>query len=158
MGLPVVAEGDGPILKSKAVLFASFAGLLFVGGFHTTADASGVAAKDSRILGYWQRGDGEAVIQVTRHADGYHGVIVSSEKRPEIVGVEVFRQLRYDAEAGAWHGRAYSIKRKREVRIDIEVPDQDQLELTAHVLIFSRRVHFKRIPDAQVAGRQVAER
>ena len=139
-------------------MFASLAGLLFVGGLDTTAHASGVAAKDSRILGYWQRGEGEAVIQVTRHAEGYHGVIVSSEKRPEIVGVEVFRQLRYDAEAGTWHGRAYSIKRRREVRIDIEVPNDEQLELTAHVLIFSRRVQFKRIPDENAAGRQVAER
>jgi len=139
-------------------LFASLAGLLFVGGLDTTAHASGVAPKDGRILGYWQRGEGEAVILVTRHAEGYHGVIVSSEKRPEIVGVEVFRQLRYDAEAGTWHGRAYSIKRKREVRIDIEVPNDEQLELTAHVLIFSRRVQFKRIPDEDVAGRQVAER
>ena len=139
-------------------MFASLAGLLFVGGLDTTAHASGVVAKDSRILGYWQRGEGEAVIHVTRHAEGYHGVIVSSEKRPEIVGVEVFRQLRYDAKAGTWHGRAYSIKRKREVRIDIEVPNDEQLELTAHVLIFSRRVQFKRIPDEDVAGRQVAER
>ena len=139
-------------------MFASLAGLLFVGGLHTTAHASGVAPKDGRILGYWQRGEGEAVILVTRHAEGYHGVIVSSEKRPEIVGVEVFRQLRYDAKAGTWHGRAYSIKRKREVRIDIEVPNDEQLELTAHVLIFSRRVQFKRIPDEDVAGRQVAER
>jgi hypothetical protein len=44
------------------------------------------------------------------------------------------------------------------VRIDIEVPNDEQLELTAHVLIFSRRVQFKRIPDEDVAGRQVAER
>ena len=140
------------------VSFALLAGLLLVGGLHTAAHASGVEAKDAQILGFWQRGEGEAIIEVRRNAGVYHGVIVSSEKRPEIVGVEVFRQLRYDAEAGAWHGRAYSIKRKREVRIDIEVPDQDQLELTAHVLIFSRRVQFKRIADEDVAGRQLADR
>jgi len=59
---------------------------------------------------------------------------------------------------GTWHGRAYSIKRKREVRIDIEVPNVDQLKLTAHVLFFSRRVHFKRIQNADFTGSQLAER
>jgi len=140
------------------VSFALFAGLLLVGGLHTTALASEVEAKDSRIVGYWQRGEGEAIIEVTRNAGVYHGVIVSSERRPETVGIEVFRELRYDAEKGTWHGRAYSIKRKREVRIDIEVPKADQLELTAHIMIFTRRVEFTRIPDADVVGRQLADR
>jgi hypothetical protein len=112
----------------------------------------------TRILGYWQRGEGEAVIQVRRQADSYYGVIVASERRPEIVGIEVFRQLRYDADTRTWHGHAYSIKRKREVRIDIVVPKVDQLDLTAHVLFFKRRVHFNRVPDASFARRQLADR
>jgi hypothetical protein len=40
----------------------------------------------------------------------------------------------------------------------LEVPKADQLELTAHIMIFTRRVEFKRIPDADVAGRQLADR
>jgi hypothetical protein len=140
------------------VSFALLAGLLLVGGLRTTAHASGVEANDPQIVGYWQRGEGEAIIEVRRNAGGYHGVIVSGGQRPETVGIEVFRELRYDAENGTWHGRAYSIRRKREVRIDIEVPKADQLDLTAHILFFTRKVHFKRIPDAEVAGRQLAER
>jgi hypothetical protein len=140
------------------VSFALLAGLLLVGGLRTTAHASGVEANDPQIVGYWQRGEGEAIIEVRRNAGGYHGVIVSGGQRPETVGIEVFRELRYDAENGTWHGRAYSIRRKREVRIDIEVPKADQLDLTAHILFFTRRVHFKRISDAEVAGRQLAER
>jgi hypothetical protein len=140
------------------VSFALLAGLLLVGGLHTAAHASGVEAHDSQILGYWQRGEGEAIIEVKRNADVYSGVIVSSERRPETVGIEVFRELRYDAAKGTWHGRAYSIKRKREVRIDIDVPKADQLELTAHIMIFTRRVEFTRIPDADVVGRQIADR
>ncbi|MGB3051766.1 MAG: hypothetical protein WBB42_12255 [Polyangiales bacterium] len=122
------------------------------------AYAADLPRTDANILGYWQRGEGEAIIEVRRQADGYHGIIVTSERRPETVGIEVFRELRYDKEAGTWHGRAYSIKRKREVPIDIEVPHANELELTAHILIFKKRVQFKRIPDAQVAGLQVAER
>ena len=140
------------------VSIALLAGLLLVGGLHAAAHASGVEAHDSQILGYWQRGEGEAIIEVRRHSAGYHGVIVSSERRPETVGIVVFRELRYDQEARAWHGLAYSIKRKREVSIDIVVPHADKLELTAHILIFKKRVQFKRIPDEQVAGLQVAKR
>lgn len=140
------------------VSFALLAGLLLAGGLHAEAHASGVEAKDAQILGYWQRGEGEAIIEVSRNAGVYQGVIVSSERRPETVGIAIFRDLRYDAEDGAWHGRAYSIKRKREVRIDIEVPQADQLELTAHIMIFTRLVEFKRIPDAEVVGRQLADR
>jgi uncharacterized protein (DUF2147 family) len=153
-----------PIRRSGKVLFALLAGLLLVGGLHTTAYADGTDEEDEvnanvdRILGYWQRGEGEAIIEVRRKAEGYHGVVVTSGKRPETVGIEVFRELRYDAKEGAWHGRAYSIKRKREVRIDIEVPSADELKLTAHILIFSRRVQFKRVPDEDVAGRPLADR
>ena len=132
--------------------------VLFMGGLHTTAHAAEAEATEARIIGYWQRGEGEAIIEVRRHEGGYHGVIVSSTRRPETVGIEVFRQLQYDAKAGAWRGRAYSIKRKREVPIDIEVPQADELKLTAHILIFKKRVEFKRIPNEQVAGRQVADR
>jgi hypothetical protein len=138
--------------------FVLLTGLLVVSNLHTTAYADTEDPNDARILGYWQRGEGEAVIEVRRQGDGYRGVIVSSERRPETVGIEVFRQLRYDAEEGTWHGRAYSIKRKREVPIDIKVPNADELKLTAHIMIFTRRVDFKRIPDEQIAGRQVADR
>ena len=150
--------GERPILRPMKVSFALLAGLLLVGGLHTAAHASGVEAKDAQILGFWQRGEGEAIIEVRRNAGVYHGVIVSGGQRPETVGIEVFRELRYDAENGTWHGRAYSIKRKREVRIDIEVLKADQFELTAHIMIFTRRVEFKRIPDADVTGRQLADR
>jgi len=134
------------------------AGWFILGGLHTVAHAADEPGTAARILGYWQRGEGEAIIEVTRHSAGYHGVIVSSERRPETLGIVVFRELEYDEEAGAWHGRAYSIKRKREVPIDIEVPHANQLELTAHILVFKKRVQFKRIPDAQVVGLEVAER
>ena len=134
------------------------AGWFTLGGLHTVAHAAEQPGTDANILGYWQRGEGEAIIEVRRHSAGYHGVIVSSERRPETVGIVVFRELRYDQEARAWHGRAYSIKRKREVSIDIVVPHADKLELTAHILIFKKRVQFKRIPNEQVAGLEVAER
>ena len=110
-----------------------------------------VLADTSQILGHWQRGEGEAIIEITERNGVFSGVVVWSERRPETVGIEVFRQLRFSTEDGEWHGRAYSIKRKREVPIDIVVPKPNELELTAHILFFEKDVDFKRVPTAVVA-------
>lgn len=134
---------------------------MLLGALESIVQASGpepeepgpiVLAQVERILGHWQRGEGEAVIEITERDGIYRGVIVWNLRRPETVGIEVFRGLRYDAEAGQWKGRAYSIKRKREVRIDVEVPKRDQLELTAHIMIFTREVDFRRVPTAELAA------
>jgi len=149
------------MLKEASV--ALLAGCLFLSNLPEPAHASGpapdepepiVLASQSRILGHWQRGDGEAIIEISERNGVYSGVIVLSERRPDTVGIEVFRDLRYDSEDRAWHGRAYSIKRKREVPIDIEVPKHDELELTAHILIFKKDVDFKRVPNAEIAARR----
>lgn len=111
-----------------------------------------VHASVDAIVGHWQRGEGEAIIEVSEHDGLYRGVIVWSERRPETVGVAIFRDLRFEPSSGAWYGRAYSIKRKREVSIDIEVVKPDQLELTAHILFFKKRVEFKRVAGATLAA------
>lgn len=113
-----------------------------------------VLAGAEDILGHWQRGAGEAIIEVSERDGLYRGVIVWSERRPETIGIAVFRDLRFDAEEGAWSGRAYSIKRKREVPIDIEVPKPDHLELTAHILFFKKRVDFTRVASSTLAALQ----
>ena len=145
-------------------MVALLASCLLLGGWLETAYASGprpeepgpiVLAGAERILGHWQRGEGEAIIEISQRDGIYRGVIVWSERRPETVGIEIFRELRYDAEDQMWKGRAYSIKRKREVRIDIEVPNRDELELTAHILFFTKDVDFKRVPSTEVAKRGV---
>jgi hypothetical protein len=111
-----------------------------------------VLAHADRIVGFWQRGAGEAIIEISERDGIYRGVVVWSEKRPETVGIEVFRELRFDGESLEWHGRAYSIKRKREVRIDIALPSRDALELTAHILIFTKDVDFTRVPRSKLAA------
>ncbi|MFW2386777.1 MAG: hypothetical protein ACN4G0_00455 [Polyangiales bacterium] len=140
------------------MLVALLGGWLLLGALPTAAYASDTAAEVPDILGYWQRGEGEAIIEVRRQGEGWQGVIVDGGKRPETVGIVVFRELRYDKTDGAWHGRAYSIKRKREVPIDIKVQSADAFELIAHIMIFKKRVDFKRIPDKKVAGIQLADR
>jgi hypothetical protein len=140
--------------------FFLLATCLLSGGLAADAFAAGpdadepgpiVLADTSQILGHWQRGEGEAIIEITERNGVFSGVVVWSERRPETVGIEVFRQLRFSTEDGEWHGRAYSIKRKREVPIDIGVPKPDELELTAHILFFEKDVDFKRVPTAVVA-------
>ena len=140
--------------------FFLLATCLLSGGLPAAAGAAGpdadepgpiVLADTSQILGHWQRGEGEAIIEITERNGVFSGVVVWSERRPETVGIEVFRQLRFSTEDGEWHGRAYSIKRKREVPIDIVVPKPNELELTAHILFFEKDVDFKRVPTAVVA-------
>lgn len=152
-----------PILIPTKGSVALLLGCLLVGSLSGRAEASGpqpedpgpiVLASAERILGHWQRGEGEAIIEITERAGVYRGVIVWSERRPETVGIEVFRDLRFDAAEQLWRGRAYSIKRKREVRIDIAVPAPEKLELTAHILIFTKDVEFKRVPNTEVAARK----
>lgn len=154
-------ERNAPIQARHKASIGLLASCLLLGGLHGVAHASGpepeepgpiVHAQADRVLGHWQRGEGEAVIEVTERAGIYRGVIVWNTRRPETVGIEVFRGLRYDAEAGQWKGRAYSIKRKREVRIDIEVPKLDHLELTAHIMIFTKEVDFRRVANAELAA------
>ena len=89
------------------VSFALLAGLLLVGGLHTEAHASGVEAKDAQILGYWQRGEGEAIIEVRRDAGVYQGVIVSSERRPETVGIAIFDHPSNPRHPTWWMARSY---------------------------------------------------
>lgn len=140
--------------------FFLLATCLLLGGLPAYVQAAGpdadepgpiVPADTSQILGHWQRGEGEAIIEITERNGVFSGVVVWSERRPETVGIEVFRQLRFSTEDGEWHGRAYSIKRKREVPIDIVVPKPNELELTAHILFFEKDVDFKRVPTAVVA-------
>lgn len=149
------------MLREPSLVF--LAGCLLLGS--ARAAASGpepeepgpiVLAGEERILGHWQRGEGEAIIEITERDGIYRGVIVWSQRRPDTVGVEVFRNMRYDPEAREWHGRAYSIKRKREVRIDVEVREPHQLELTAHILFFTRDVEFKRVSSAEIAALQAS--
>lgn len=111
-----------------------------------------LAEATQQILGHWQRGKGEAIIEISERDGVFSGVIVWSEKRPDTVGIEVFRNLRYDSEGREWHGRAFSIKRKREVPIDVRMVDHDELELTAHILIFTKDVEFSRVPTSKVAS------
>ena len=156
-------KDSSPLHMFKELSVAVLASCLLLGsvpaGAHAAepdSDEPGpiVLAGTERILGHWQRGKGEAIIEITEREGVFTGVIVWSQKRPETVGIEVFRQLRYDADDREWHGRAYSIKRKREVRIDIAVPKDDTLDLTAHILgIFTKDVGFTRVPTAEVAAR-----
>ena len=68
----------------------------------TTCMLPGQAAsvQAEAIKGYWQRAVGEAILEMQQTRTGYQGVIVSSEKRPEIVGTVIFRNLRWDERIG----------------------------------------------------------
>jgi hypothetical protein len=148
------------LLFRQATANAVLIGLLVLLGVPASAHADSGAYESKRsvenqtvrILGHWQRGKGEAIIEISER-DGVHsGVIVWSQKRPETVGIEVFRDLRYSSEDHEWHGRAFSIKREREVPVDVRILEKDHLELTAHILFFTKDVEFRRVPSSKLAA------
>ncbi|MEM7138744.1 MAG: DUF2147 domain-containing protein [Myxococcota bacterium] len=102
------------------------------------------------IIGYWQRNVGEAVVEIQRQGTGYVGVVVESDRRPELLGTTLFRALRFDAKRQVWRGRVYSADRDREFNAEIRVRDQGRIELTVKVAFITRNVDFNRhsIPGA----------
>ena len=67
----------------QQVPLALIVALTVVHGLGSGARATVV--QGDAILGYWQRGEGEAIVEIRRRADHYHGVVVASERRPEII-------------------------------------------------------------------------
>lgn len=118
--------------------------LAVVHGLDSRAHAT--AAQGDAILGYWQRGEGEAIVEIRRRADHYHGVVVASERRPEIIGTEIFKSLRYDTDRHRWYGRVYSIARDRDFDIEMSLPEPDHFVISLRVLFIRKSVRFSRRP------------
>jgi uncharacterized protein (DUF2147 family) len=152
------------MFRIQQITVALVATVLFLHALQPRALASGrvphnpEAAHADEILGYWQRGQGEAVIEVRRQADGYHGVIVASERQPELIGTEILKSLRYDAQERVWRGRVYATTRDREFKIKIAVPDSGHFVMSARVLFISRSVQFNRHPAVPSSEIRLSQR
>ena len=109
-----------------------------------TPVARATGTHSDAIVGYWQRGEGEAIVEIRRRADHYHGVIVASERRPETIGTEIFKSLRFDSERRCWHGRVYSMARDREFSIEMTLPDPNRFVISLRVLFIRKSVQFNR--------------
>ena len=128
----------------QQVPLALIVALTVVHGLGSGARATVV--QGDAILGYWQRGEGEAIVEIRRRADHYHGVVVASERRPEIIGTEIFKSLRYDTDRHRWRGRVYSIARDRDFDIEMSLPEPDQFVISLRVLFIRKSVRFSRSP------------
>jgi uncharacterized protein (DUF2147 family) len=163
-GLARAVQLQRDMLKLHRVTTPLLAIVALLSAFESVAQASGPRSQRladtaaDQILGYWQRGEGEAILEVRRLGDGYHGVIVSSERQPEAIGTEILRSLRYDAEEGLWRGRVYSMSRDKEYTIEISVPDSGRFVMTARVLFIRRSVQFNRLGAATPSETRLARR
>ena len=155
------------MFKVQQITMAMVATAVFFSAFQSVAQASDLASQDQgdaarapadQIIGYWQRGEGEAVIEVRRHKDGYRGVIVASERQPQTIGTEILKSLRYDAEEGVWRGRVYRISNGKEYKIAIGIPDSGRFVMTARVLFISRSVQFSRQAFVPASETRLAQR
>ena len=137
------------MFKTQQVTVALVATLMFFHLLQAQAHGHqprglGNATGADAILGYWQRSEGEAVVEMRRRTDGYYGVIVASELHPEVVGTEIFKSLQYDAKDRLWRGRVYSMERRRDFKIEMALPHPDHFVIKLRVLFFSRSVQFNR--------------
>ena len=155
------------MFKVQQITMAMVATAVFFSAFQSVAQASDLASQDQgdaarapadQIIGYWQRGEGEAVIEVRRHKDGYRGVIVASERQPQTIGTEILKSLRYDAEEDVWRGRVYRISNGKEYKIAIGIPDSGRFVMTARVLFISRSVQFSRQAFMPASETRLAQR
>jgi uncharacterized protein (DUF2147 family) len=155
------------MFKLQQITMATVATAVLFGAFQSVAQASDLASQDrgdaagapaDQIIGYWQRGEGEAILEVRRHKDGYRGVIVASERHPETIGTEVLKSLQYDAEDGVWRGRVHRISNGKEYKIAIGIPDSGRFIMTARVLFISRSVQFSRQAAVPSSETRLAQR
>jgi uncharacterized protein (DUF2147 family) len=131
-----------PSLEISRIAAAVFATAITLQTCTPLARATG--AHPDAIVGYWQRGEGEAVVEIRRRGDHYDGVIVASERRPETIGTEIFKSLRFDAERRCWQGRVYSMARDREFSIEMTLPDPNRFVISLRVLFIRKTVQFNR--------------
>jgi len=155
------------MFKVQQITMAMVATAVFFSAFQSVAQACDLASQDQgdaagapadQIVGYWQRGEGEAIIEVRRHKDGYRGVIVASERQPETLGMEILKSLQYDAEEGVWRGRVYRISNGKEYKIAIGILDSGRFVMTARVLFISRSVQFSRQAAVPPSVARLAQR
>lgn len=155
------------MLRLQQITMAMVAATVFFSAFQSVAQASDLASQDQgdaarapadQIIGYWQRGEGEAILEVRRHEDGYRGVIVASERQPETIGTEILRSLRYDAKDGVWRGRVYRMSNGKEYKIAIGILDSGRFVMTARVLFISRSVQFSRQAFVPASETRLAQR
>lgn len=133
------------MLEIERVAVAVLVAVMAVQALPGRAHATG--AYPDAIVGYWQRGEGEAIIEIRRRADHYHGVIVASERHPDTIGTEIFKSLHFDPERRRWHGRVYSMARDREFAIEMTLPDPDHFVISLRILFIRKSVQFKRKQD-----------
>ena len=133
------------MFRIQRVTVALVVVLVVFHGLQPRAHATGIHG--DAILGHWQRGAGEAIIDIRRQADRYHGVVVASERHPEIVGTEIFKSLRYDTERRRWRGSVYSIARDRDFDIEMDLADPDHFVISLRIRFFRKSVQFSRQPS-----------
>jgi len=133
------------MLKTQQLTVALVAALSGAYGLEPLAHATG--NREDAILGYWQRGEREAIVEIRRQADHYQGIVVASEQHPEIIGAEIFKSLKYDHEHRRWRGRVYSIARDRDFDTDMVLRDSEHFVISLRVFFIRKSVEFHRQPS-----------
>jgi uncharacterized protein (DUF2147 family) len=105
--------------------------------------ADGPISPADAILGAWASPEREIVIDVTKAAHGYVGVVVRA-KSSALVGQRLLRGVTYDAAYGTWKGEVFAPKKGEYLPATFAVRADGSLAMTAGTGPFSKTVLWTR--------------
>ncbi len=106
--------------------------------------AAGALNADS-IVGKWKDTEGTAVVRIESKGGYYEGVVVEDAENPGVVSTTVFKNLVYDSGEGVWKGTIYSIKKKKEFDVKIQMADSGNFTMTVKAGLGSKKLDWDRV-------------
>ena len=101
---------------------------------------SSLLAQDN-LLGTWDTGNQNSLIEIYQGNQGYAGKVVSSDNPEAKVGMPIIKDLK--CKDGKWTAKLYALKRKECYDAEMVVNDE-RLKITVSVGFFSKTINWSR--------------
>lgn len=122
--------------------------LLLVALFSMSLSAQG---QEDALSGWWEN-ESQPVFVEMKHVDAMtQGTVASNSEKPESVGKQLFRNLKYDTKTKAWTGKIFVLKLGEEKDVTVVLQNPDQFQMTVKVGFFKKQVIWNRVsafPDS----------
>jgi uncharacterized protein (DUF2147 family) len=139
-----IQEMEGVTMKSLGFLLVILCALIYLPVFNITPAHAEDIVPDS-ITGKWQGAGNPAIVQIQKKGSYYEGAIVEDDVNPGLVSTVIFKNLVYSAVNGVWHGKVYSVKKKKDYDVKIRMSESDKFTMTVNTVLRSKTVEWERI-------------
>ena len=140
----VSAYVKGVIVKIPNFLSLLVCALMSLPAINISPAHAGDINPDS-ITGKWNGAGNPAIVQIQNKGSYYEGVIVDDDENPGLVSTVIFKNLVYSAVKGVWHGKLYSVKKKKDFDVKIRMNESDKFTMTVDAGLRSKTVEWKRV-------------